>query len=217
MQIGVRLMLNCRCGRVQKCMQLFLGRGLVLRLPLSSLICMRCFILWAVSSVPATSESALPEEAQVAAEKHRQTLGFLPSRAAHPRRYFDERLDDNFDAAAFDLIAPNALHKAVDKKHWRNPALRAINATSQIAGQEMLGMARCADHVLIEGRYQPDRSLWRELASLVSVFGQHPALSTVQRNRTCLFAESCDPLAGCDDTASTPPPGQIVVCCRTIC
>jgi hypothetical protein len=58
----------------------------------------------------------------------------MRSRAAYPHRHFDKGLDENFDTAAFDLMAPNTLHEAVDKEDRRNPALRAMNAASQIPG-----------------------------------------------------------------------------------
>ena len=61
-------------------------------------------------------------------------------------------VNDDLDTAAPDFVTPCSLHEAIDQKHGRNPALRPVNAAAQIAGQEVLGMARCGDHVLIETR-----------------------------------------------------------------
>ena len=46
---------------------------------------------------------------QRTAQKRGQALGFAPGRAARPGGRLDERLDHDFDAAAFDFVAPDAM------------------------------------------------------------------------------------------------------------
>ena len=60
--------------------------------------------------------SALPGEAQGAAEERGDALGYLPGRAPHPRRPLDERLDDDFHAAALDGVTPSAIHAAIHQQ-----------------------------------------------------------------------------------------------------
>jgi hypothetical protein len=76
---------------------------------------------------------AFPTEVQATAEKDGQPFCFLSRRLSHPPWFFEEGLNGNLDAASLNLVPPDAPHEAVDQQDWRDPPLRPVDASAQIA------------------------------------------------------------------------------------
>src|SRR5262249_55131051 len=152
----------------------------------------------------------LPGEGQRTAEERSQALRFFRGRAPCPGSHLRERLDHDRDPAALELVLPRPFHPPVDQEDRRNPALRPIDATSETLGKESLGVARCADDILVEAGKEPHGACRRELCEIARVGREHPGLLTLDIDWNGFIAEPRDRSPGARDASAAPPTRQIV-------
>src|SRR4051812_45158511 len=91
-------------------------------------------------------------------EKLSEPFDLFRGGALDPARLQTEAIDVDLYTTLLDLVTPRPLHQSIDEEHRRDPALRPIHATAQVARKQVTGMPRCSDDVVIERRQQTHRA-----------------------------------------------------------
>src|SRR5207302_9300731 len=101
-------------------------------------------------------DSEQPVQLERAASEFSQPLRFLFCCAARPGRDRDEGLDLDDQPPALPLMSPDAVDPTVDEQDGRDPALRAKDASAEVAGKQVAQVGGGGDDVLVEGGQEPD-------------------------------------------------------------
>ena len=99
---------------------------------------------------------------------------------------------------------------AVDGEDRRDPAGFPMDAVPEVAGHQVDGMFRRADHVLVEGREQSHRLRRDRGSESVEVIGEHPRLRPVHVDLGDLVARRADRLLSAGGGNSVPPTRELL-------